>query len=137
MLRAFALIVGLLLVGQAAAPPVAAEPGSDSVVVRAGGKNFPVKPGGLSPTDSLTTGPLGDAPAGAFQFYTVVCTPKAGWIYDSNGIKSLSPGSDKNLANNYARDDVQEAPSPSPSEWGGGRGRGKSSVYRANFGVGT
>lgn len=49
---------------------------------------------------------LGDMPAGAFTYITVVCTPDAGWICDLNGLKGLTPGSDKNTGNNYAQDNV-------------------------------
>ena len=61
MKPAMALIVGLLLIGQAVAPPVeAADTGSGSTAARAQTEKSPVKPGGLSPTDSLTAGPIGD-----------------------------------------------------------------------------
>jgi hypothetical protein len=61
MKPAMALIVGLLLVGQAVAQPVqAADTGSAGTTVRGQTDKSPVKPGGLSPTDSLTAGPIGD-----------------------------------------------------------------------------
>jgi hypothetical protein len=165
MLRAFALIVGLLLVGQAVAPVAAADAGSAATVVLAQESKSPVKPGGLSPTDSLTAGPigdvkvelhstwwvgterhskfkisnvgtgtsydvklfkqyfvvepvipdddhfesnqmLGDMPAGAITYVTIVCKPKPGWQCDLTRMKALTPGSDLNTGNNAAEDDV-------------------------------
>ena len=49
---------------------------------------------------------LGDMPAAAFTYITVICTPKAGWVCDQNALKGLTTGSDKNPGNNYAEDDV-------------------------------
>ena len=49
---------------------------------------------------------LGDMPASAFTYVTVICTPQAGWVCDQNALKGLTTGSDKNTGNNYAEDDV-------------------------------
>ena len=49
---------------------------------------------------------LGDMPASAFTYITVICTPQAGWVCDQNALKGLTTGSDKNTGNNYAEDDV-------------------------------
>jgi hypothetical protein len=48
---------------------------------------------------------LGDVPAGAFQFYEVVCTPKTNWYCVENAMKALTTGSDSDMSNNYAEDD--------------------------------
>lgn len=49
---------------------------------------------------------LGDMPAGAFTYVTIVCAPKAGWQCDRSRMKALTPGSDLNPGNDAAEDDV-------------------------------
>ena len=166
MHRAMAFLAGLVMVGQVAAQPVAAaETGAVGTAVMAQSERTPRTPGGPSPTDSLSAGPigdvkveldsawwvgserhskfkvsnvgtgtsydvklfkqyfvveplipdddhfesnqlLGDMPAGAFTYVTIVCKPKAGWQCDLTRMKALTPGSDLNPGNNGAEDDV-------------------------------
>jgi len=49
---------------------------------------------------------LGDIPAGAFTYITMICSPKPGWVCDLNRMKALTEGSDTNPANNDAEDNV-------------------------------
>jgi hypothetical protein len=50
---------------------------------------------------------IGDMPAGAFQLYDVVCTPKnATWRCDLNELIASTVGSDSDMTNNRASDDV-------------------------------
>jgi hypothetical protein len=63
----------------------------------------PIEPDTDNPSQKIE---LGDMPANAFQYFTVVCKPRPGYTCDKNRAKLLTDGSDSNPANNDAEDDV-------------------------------